>query len=298
MKLCVSIEIQEGLSYPDTLSLARAAEEYGYDAALLAEHYSASSGVRDRLAADAWVYLAALARDTQRIRLGTLVSPVTFRHPSVLAKLAASLDHLSDGRAELGLGAGWLEAEHTAYGFPFPSAKERVDLLEEQLQVIGGLWSGRAFSHTGPRYRLRGCAFTPPPVQKPHPPLIVGGRPASRRLPRLAARYAHEYVVSLPTPDECESVAQILGARCDLSVFTYACVAETEAEADWMLRRMTAGLRPEMRRTERWIVGTPDSAREYLDALAAAGVARVFVAVWDPLHDEMLRMLAASNGSG
>jgi len=298
MKLCASIEIQEGLSYPDTLSLARAAEESGYDAALLAEHYAASSGFPDRSASDAWVFLGALARDTRRIRLGTLVSPVTFRHPSVIAKLAASLDNLSDGRAELGLGAGWLEAEHEAYGFPFPAAKERVDLLEEQLKVIAGLWSGRTFSHTGARYRLRDCTFTPAPVQQPHPPLIVGGRPTSRRLPRLAARHADEYVVSLPTADECESVAQVLEGRCDLSVFTYACVAETEAEADRIHRRTTAALRPEMRQTKRWIFGTQSSAREYLDGMAAAGVARVFVAVWDECHAETIQALAACNRSG
>src|SRR5207253_8762191 len=140
------------LSYEQTLALARAAEEAGFDAALLAEHYTASSGAADRFAPDAWVYLAALARETQRIRLGTLVSPVTFRHPSVLAKLAATLDHVSGGRAELGLGAGWLESEHTAYGFSFAAPAERVDLLEEQLQVIEGLWSGKPFSHEGAHY--------------------------------------------------------------------------------------------------------------------------------------------------
>src|SRR5262245_43210792 len=120
MQLCLSIEIQEGLSYDTTLALTRAAEAGGFHASLLAEHYYASSGHLDRMSADAWVFLGALARDTERIRLGTLVSPVTFRHPSVLAKMATSLDQLSGGRAELGIGAGWLAAEHAAYGFPFP----------------------------------------------------------------------------------------------------------------------------------------------------------------------------------
>jgi alkanesulfonate monooxygenase SsuD/methylene tetrahydromethanopterin reductase-like flavin-dependent oxidoreductase (luciferase family) len=212
----------------------------------------------------------------------------------VLAKMAATLDHLSAGRAELGLGAGWLEAEHDAYGFSFPSAKDRVDLLEEQLQVIGGLWTEEVFSHAGPHYRLRECAFTPKPVQQPHPPLIVGGRPASKRMPRLAARYAQEYVVSLPTPEECESVAEILDGRCDLSVFTYACVAATQVESNSLLRETTAGLRPEMVRTERWILGTEGAAREYLDQMAGAGVARVFVAVWHKSHGEMLRVLAST----
>jgi alkanesulfonate monooxygenase SsuD/methylene tetrahydromethanopterin reductase-like flavin-dependent oxidoreductase (luciferase family) len=297
MRLGVSIEIQEGLTYADTLALARTAEENEYDAALLAEHYSASSGADDSLAADAWIYLGALATDTRRIRLGTLVSPVTFRHPSVLAKLAASLDHVSDGRAELGLGAGWFEAEHDAYGLAFPSAKGRVDLLEEQLQVIAGLWTEDVFSHTGTHYRLRECAFTPRPVQRPHPPLIVGGRPASRRLPRLAARYAQEYVVSLPTPDECRVVAQLLKGGCGLSVFTYACVAESDDAVARVLAQTTARLRPEMQRTDRWLIGTPDTACEYVDAMAAAGVTRLFVAVWDSCHHEVIRTLATCTRS-
>src|SRR5882724_11644392 len=121
MKFCLSIEIQEGMSYADTLAMAKAGEAAGFDTALLAEHYYSSSGHYDKMAADAWLFLGALARDTERIRLGTLVSPVTFRHPSVLAKMATSLDHVSNGRAELGIGAGWLVDEHAAYGFPFES---------------------------------------------------------------------------------------------------------------------------------------------------------------------------------
>jgi F420-dependent oxidoreductase-like protein len=294
VKLGVSIEIQEGLAYEDTLALAKAAEESGYDAALLAEHYSTSAAPEERTAADAWIYLAALARDTERIRLGTLVSPVTFRHPSVLAKLAASLDHVSGGRAELGVGAGWLESEHTAYGFPFPSAKERVDLLEEQVQVITGLWTQDPFSHDGAHYRLRDCSFTPRPTQRPHPPVIVGGRPGSRRMPRLAARYAQEYVITLPTPEECVQVAGLLPAGCALSAFTYACVAESEDEVEKLLEQTTAELRPAMRNVDRWIVGTPDAAHRRLEALARAGVRRVFLGVWLEAHRSMLPLLAAA----
>lgn len=192
MKFCLSIEIQEGMSYAETLALTRAAEESGFDAALLAEHYYPSSRNLERMAGDAWVYLGALARDTTRIRLGTLVSPVTFRHPSVLAKMAATLDHLSGGRAELGLGAGWLEVEHAAYGFDFPAGPRRVDLLEEQVRVIEGLWSEESFSFTGEHYRLEECRFTPRPVQRPHPPILIGGMATARRLPQLAARHADE----------------------------------------------------------------------------------------------------------
>jgi len=294
VKLGVSIEIQEGLGYGDTLALALAAEESGYDAALLAEHYTTSAAPEQRMAADAWIYLAALARDTERIRLGTLVSPVTFRHPSVLAKLAASLDHVSGGRAELGLGAGWLESEHDAYGFPFPAAGRRVDLLEEQLEVITGLWTKDPFNHDGSQYRLRDCNFTPRPVQQPHPPVIVGGRPASRRLPRLAARYAQEYVIALPTPADCEQVAALLDDGCALSVFTYACVAESEDGVRRLLEQTKAELRPAMRNVDRWIVGTPDAARRRLEALASVGVRRVFLAVWHEPHREMLPLLATA----
>lgn len=297
MKLCVSIEIQEGMSYRETLALALAAEEAGFEAALLAEHYCASSGPADPMAPEAWVYLAGLARETERIRLGTLVSPVTFRHPSVLAKLAATLDHVSCGRAELGLGAGWLEAEHAAYGFDFPPPARRVDLLEEQLEVITGMWTRDPFTHEGRHYHLRDCSFTPRPVQQPHPPLIVGGRPASRRLPRLASRYAQEYCVAVPTPAECEEVAGLIGATCGLSAFTYVCVAESDEEVQRALERLSAGLRPEMRRADRWIVGMPEAAARQLDGLARAGVQRTFLAVWDETHRAMLPLIARASGA-
>jgi alkanesulfonate monooxygenase SsuD/methylene tetrahydromethanopterin reductase-like flavin-dependent oxidoreductase (luciferase family) len=292
VKLCLSIEIQEGLSYEQTLALARAAEQAGFDAALLAEHYASSAGAGDRSAADAWIYLAGLARETERIRLGTLVSPVTFRHPAVLAKLAATLDHVSGGRAELGVGAGWLEAEHSAYGFPFPSPGRRVDLLEEQLQVISGLWTQDPFSHDGSAYRLRECRFTPKPLQQPHPPLIVGGRPSSKRLPRLAARYADEYVITLPAADECEQVKQLVAGACPLSVFTYACVADEDHEVERQVAALAQELRPGMCDRDRWVTGTPAEAAEQLNRLAAVGVQRVFLAAWSESHLKMLPLLS------
>src|SRR5262249_49355839 len=179
MEFCLSIEIQEGMTYADTLAMTRAGEEAGFQAALLAEHYYPSSGIMERMSADAWVFLGGLARDTRRIRLGSLVSPVTFRHPSVLAKMAATLDHTTDGRAELGIGAGWLESEHAAYGFPFGNPAQRVDLMEEQLQVIAGLWSQDPFTFSGVHHHLQDCRFTPKPVQRPRLPILVGGRPTS-----------------------------------------------------------------------------------------------------------------------
>jgi len=302
MEFCLSIEIQEGLSYQDTLAMARAAEAAGFHAALLAEHYYPSSGRLDRMAADAWVFLGALARDTERIRLGSLVSPVTFRHPSVLAKLAASLDHLSGGRAELGLGAGWLAAEHAAYGFDFPPGPARVDLLEEQLQVITGLWAHDPFSHAGPRYRLEGCHFSPRPVQRPRPPLLLGGGgPASTRLPRLAARYADEYVLGLATPEQCRAVRERLDRACDragrdpaslsLALFAGVCVGETEQEVEGRLARLMEGARPHMQDLETWVLGTPERAAARLRQFAAAGVRRVMFSVESALHLEMVPLL-------
>ena len=304
MEFCLSIEIQEGLSYADTLAMTRAGEEAGFHAALLAEHYYPSSGQLDRMAGDAWVYLGALARETRRIRLGSLVSPVTFRHPSVLAKMAATLDHLSGGRAELGLGAGWLAAEHAAYGFDFPPGPRRVDLLEEQLQVIKGLWTKGTedpFSHAGPRYRLEGCRFTPRPVQRPHPPLLIGGMVASSRLPRLAARYADEYVVGMGNADQCREVRERLDRACEragrdpaevsLALFAGVCVGETDAEVRRRLERLLEGARPHMRQTDTWVLGTPEQAAERLRDLGAAGVRRLMFSVENELHREMLPLL-------
>lgn len=304
MKLCLSIEIQEGLSYETTRAFTVAAEEAGFDAALLAEHYYSSSGHIDEMAADAWVFLGALARDTTRIRLGTLVSPVTFRHPSVLAKMAATLDHLSDGRAELGIGAGWLDAEHAAYGFPFGSGPERVDLLEEQLQVITGLWSRDPFTHTGAHYQLTECHFTPKPVQRPRPPLLLGGGRTAKRLPRLAARYADEYVIGVGTPAMCRAVREGLDRDCaaagrdprtlSLALFAGVCVAETEREVERTRARLMEGARPHMQNTETWILGTPEQAAERLRLLAAAGVDRVMFSVDNDLHLAMVPLLAGA----
>src|SRR5712692_8548687 len=247
MRLCLSIEIQEGMSYAETLRMTRAGEELGYEAALLAEHYYPTGrldlyvgGFGERVAADAWIYLAGLARETSRIRLGTLVSPVTFRHPSVLAKMAATLDHLSDGRAELGIGAGWLEHEHQAYGFDFPPPPRRVDLVEEQLQVISGLWSQDPFTHDGRAYHLHDAHFTPKPVQQPRPTIIVGGRSTSERLPKLAAKYADEYVIGSPSLAQCRQAREKLDRACErngrdpsavrLSAFLAICVGRTQAD--------------------------------------------------------------------
>jgi alkanesulfonate monooxygenase SsuD/methylene tetrahydromethanopterin reductase-like flavin-dependent oxidoreductase (luciferase family) len=302
VRLCLSIEIQEGMSYADTLTMTRAAEDLGFEAALLAEHYYASGiaerydgGLGSRMAADAWVFLGALARDTTRIRLGTLVSPVTFRHPSVLAKMAATLDHVSNGRAELGIGAGWFAQEHSSFGFDFPEPARRVDLLQEQLEVITGLWSQDPFSYTGKHYQLQGARFTPKPVQSPRPTLIVGGSARAERLPRLAGRYADEYTITLPSVEQCQVIRARLPQHVRLSVFTPICVGETEqqvrerydflAETEPQYRRM-------MNAETAWIMGTPDKAAQQIAELERAGVARLLLSVSCDLHREMLPLLA------
>lgn len=311
MKLCLSIEIQEGMSYAQTLAMTQAGEGLGFDAALLAEHYYPSGrperyagGYGEHMSADAWIYLAGMARETSRIRLGTLVSPVTFRHPVVLAKMAATLDHLSNGRAELGIGAGWLEPEHTAYGFPFPPAGRRVDLVEEQLQVISGLWSQDPFDHQGTAYKLQEAHFTPKPVQQPRPTIIVGGSSTADRLPRLAAKYADEYVINSPSLDQCAQAREKLDRACAangrdpsavrLSAFVAICVGKTQADVDRTIATYEA-TNPQyvkmMDGRANWIEGTPDQARRKLEALTGAGIDRVLLSVNCDLHLEMLPSL-------
>jgi alkanesulfonate monooxygenase SsuD/methylene tetrahydromethanopterin reductase-like flavin-dependent oxidoreductase (luciferase family) len=311
--LCLSIEIQEGMSYAETLAMTRSGEQLGYTASLLAEHYYPSGrpdqyagGYGEHVSADAWIYLAAMARETSRIRLGTLVSPVTFRPPAVLAKLAATLDLVSDGRAELGIGAGWLVPEHEAYGFDFPPAGRRVDLVEEQLQVIGGLWTQDPFNHTGKAYQLRDCHFTPKPVQQPRPTILVGGSSTAERLPRLAAKYADEYVINMPSIDQCHAARERLDQACaangrdpsavKLSAFVAICVAPTTAEVEQIVETYKTTNPQYLRMLEKranWIIGTPDQAHAQLKALADAGIDRALLSVNCDLHLAMLPLLVA-----
>ncbi|MGI9147056.1 MAG: LLM class flavin-dependent oxidoreductase [Chloroflexota bacterium] len=315
VRVCLSIEIQEGMSYSETLAMTRAGEALGYEAALLAEHYYPSGGAEGyagglgaRMAADAWIYLAGLARETSRIRLGTLVSPVTFRHPSVLAKMAATLDHISDGRAELGIGAGWHEHEHSAYGFAFPAAGRRVDLVEEQLQVITGLWSQDPFNHAGQAYQLNDAHFTPRPVQQPRPTILVGGGSKAERLPRLAARYADEYVINMPSLEQVRATRERLDRACEsngrdpatlrLSAFLAICVRENEREVQRQLEAYQA-TNPQYVRMldsrDNWVFGTPEQAHAQLDALARAGVDRALLSVNCDAHRAMLPLLVSQS---
>src|SRR5690606_5268594 len=192
--LRVFTEPQQGATYDQLLAVAREAERLGFDAFFRSDHYlTMSPGLGEPGPAAAWVTLAGLARDTERIRLGTLVTAATFRLPGPLAISVAQVDAMSGGRVELGLGAGWFDQEHTAYGIPFPDLGERFERLEEQFAIVTGLWTtpvGERFDHDGRHYRLSDSPALPKPVQRPHPPIIVGGL-GRTRTPRLAARYAN-----------------------------------------------------------------------------------------------------------
>jgi alkanesulfonate monooxygenase SsuD/methylene tetrahydromethanopterin reductase-like flavin-dependent oxidoreductase (luciferase family) len=291
MRICLMIEGQEDVTWADWLALAGACEEHGVETLFRSDHYLSVERHAGRGSLDAWATIAALAAVTTKLRLGTLVSPATFRHPSQLAKVVTTADHVSGGRVELGMGTGWLEAEHTAYGFPFPPVAERLAQLEEQLQLVSRQWADAPFSHEGRRYTIRDLNALPKPVQRPRPRLIVGGQAGPRSL-ALGARFADEYNTVYRTAGECEVIRRELDDACaregrdpvPLSLMTGWLAGEDRAElldragrlAEWQGRRDGAeGLLDSV--PDSWIVGTLDEARDQLHRLAAAGVERVML---------------------
>lgn len=298
MDLRIFTEPQQGASYDDQLAVARAAEDLGFSAFFRSDHFLAM-GRRDGLPGptDAWVTLAALARETSRIRLGTLVTSATFRHPGLLAIQVAQVDQMSGGRVELGLGAGWMEAEHRAYGVPFPH--ERMSRLAEQLEIVTGLWStpvGGRFDFAGTHYTLEGSPALPKPVQTSARrdgagvPVIVGGG-GPRRTPALAARFADEYNQAFPAFDEVAPRIAVVRAACEAagrdpgtllqSAALVAAVGSDEAE----FRRRAAAIHrdPDEVRAD-GVAGTVGEVVDRLGALAADGVERVYLQILD-LHD-------------
>src|SRR5438445_7222233 len=190
MRVCLMVEGQESVTWEQWLALARACERHGFDALFRSDHYVSFGHPTEWGSLDAWATLAALSPATERIRLGTMVSPVTFRHPSELAKAVVTADHASGGRVELGMGAGWFEGEHRAYGFPFPSSADRYSTLEEQVEIVHRLLDRdpAPVQFVGRQYRASACPALPKPIQDPHPPLILGGG-AGARAAALAARW-------------------------------------------------------------------------------------------------------------
>jgi F420-dependent oxidoreductase-like protein len=189
MRVCLFIEGQENVTWEQWVALARACEEHGFEALFRSDHYLSFGHPSEWGTLDAWATIAALASQTERIHLGTLVSPVTFRHPSALSKSVVTADHASGGRVELAMGTGWNEPEHRAYGFPFPPFAERFEMLEEQVEIVHRLWDRDEVTFAGKHYKLEGVHALPKPFQDPHPNLIIGGE-ANRRSAALAARWA------------------------------------------------------------------------------------------------------------
>jgi F420-dependent oxidoreductase-like protein len=288
VQLALMIEGQEGVGWTQWVALARACEQHGIPALFRSDHYLSIVGHHpERGALDAWGTLSALAAVTSTVRLGTLVSPATFRHPSVLAKLVATADQISAGRVELGLGAGWHQREHDAYGFDFPPTRARMDMLEEQLQVVLGSWAEDTFSFDGGHYTLADLEAQPKPVQRPHPPLLMGGV-AGPRSAALAARFADEYNTPFPTVDDVRERKSRIDEACEragrlpmpFSVMTGVVVG---ADASDLRERIESVSRirdddPGSYFAEPppgWIIGTVDQAAEQLCALRDAGVSRV-----------------------
>ncbi|MDR0343823.1 MAG: LLM class F420-dependent oxidoreductase [Nocardiopsaceae bacterium] len=302
MQLRIFTEPQQGADYDRLLAVARATEELGFDAFFRSDHYlhmGNGSGLPGPT--DAWVTLAGLAIQTTRIRLGTLMSPVTFRLPGPLAISAAQVDEMSGGRIELGLGTGWFDAEHTAYGIPFPPVGDRFGLLAEQLAIITGLWQtppGQTFSYQGSHYQVTDSPALPKPAQRPRPPVLVGGD-GPRRTPRLAAQYADEYNVPFGSLADTAAAFGRVREACaaagrDAASMTYSaaqtvCCGRTEAE---LARRAAAiGQDPAALRANA-LGGTPAELVDKLGRFAEAGAARAYLQVLD-LHDlDHLELLA------
>jgi F420-dependent oxidoreductase-like protein len=295
MRLVIFTEPQQGATYDDQLQIARHAEDLGFDGFFRSDHFLAFGGTGLPGPTDSWVTLGALAVQTSRIKLGTLVTSATFRYPGVLAISVAQVDQMSGGRVELGLGAGWFEAEHKAYGIPFPPVKERFDRMEEQLAIVTGLWTtpvGERFDFQGEHYRVEDSPALPKPVQSPGPPVIIGGRGA-RRTPALAARYAHEFNVPFAPVEETAQMYERVAQACQqegrdqLPVFsaaqTIAC-GRTEAEA--RKRAEAIGQTPPL-------YGTPDQVVDQIGRFAELGATRLFLQVLDMSDLDHLDVIAA-----
>ncbi|HET9290699.1 MAG TPA: TIGR03560 family F420-dependent LLM class oxidoreductase [Actinomycetes bacterium] len=315
MRVCLMIEGQEGVTWEQWLALAGACEEHGLEGLFRSDHYESVMGRRERGSLDAWATVAALAARTSRIRLGTLVSPATFRHPSVLAKMVATVDHVSGGRAELGLGAGWHEGEHRAYGFEFPPTPIRMERLAEQLEIVTRSWTEDAVEFQGRHYQVQDLRALPKPVQRPRPTLLVGGGAGPRSL-ALAARFADEYnTVGVPLEELPERHGKLLDAwreagrdpeEARLSLMTACVVGRDRAEVTERIGRVLAAIGSHDSVAEvvdarpNWLLGTVDEVAERLRGLEAAGVGRVMLQHLDHANTEMVAVLgelAASMGS-
>jgi F420-dependent oxidoreductase-like protein len=288
MQLDLMIEGQEGVTWPQWLAVARACEQHGITTLFRSDHYLNLDGEHpERGSLDALGTLIALAAETTTLRLGTMVSPATFRHPSELAKLATTADHVSGGRFELGIGAGWHEREHAAYGFPYPDLKTRMEVLEEQLRIVLGNWGPGIFDFTGKHYRLEALDAQPKPIQQPHPPLLMGGA-AGPLAARLAASFADEYNTSFASVEDVRERRERIHRACEaagrepipFSLMTPVIVGRDDADLRARAARAAQfrGLDTEMLLNDppaAWIIGTVDQVTEQMLVLKEIGVSRV-----------------------
>lgn len=301
MELRVFTEPQQGATYDDLLRVARAAEDLGYGAFFRSDHYLGMGTDGLPGPTDSWITLAALARETSRVRLGTLMTSATFRHPGPLAISVAQVDQMSGGRVELGLGAGWFEAEHTAYGIPFPPITERFERLEESLALVAGLWTtppGETFDFDGTHYRLTDSPALPKPVQSPRPPILVGGK-GRRTTPRLAARYADEFNAPFSTVEESAGLFDRVREACaeagrDPASLTYSnalvlCCGADEAE---VTRRADAIGRSVGELRANGLAGSPDELVDRIGRYAEMGATRVYLQVLDLSDLDHLHLVA------
>jgi F420-dependent oxidoreductase-like protein len=306
-------EPQQGLTYAEIRALALATEQAGFEAYFRSDHYASFPGEAGLPTTDAWATLAGLARETQRIHLGTLVSPVTFRLPGNFAKVVTTVAEMADGRIEVGLGAGWNELEHRQLGLAYPDTKGRFDMLEEQLAILHGLWTEPdGWSFDGAHWQVRDALFYPKPTARDgrrHPNLIIGGR-GGPRMAALVARYADEFNLTSASVETARESYERIRRACEqigrdpdsitYSAMTGVLVGRDEAE----LRRRVgelfeqigepSGTDPEAwlaERRQRWVMGTPDEARARVEALAAAGVQRVMLQTFVPRDLEMVALL-------
>jgi alkanesulfonate monooxygenase SsuD/methylene tetrahydromethanopterin reductase-like flavin-dependent oxidoreductase (luciferase family) len=313
------IEAQQGLSYEDQLAIARRAEAGGFETLFRSDHYAAFPGDSGQVTTDAWAILAGLARETKTIGLGTLVSPVTFRHPGNFVKLVTTVDQMSGGRLEVGVGAGWNDADHDPLGLPFPPIEERADLMEDQLALLHGLWEEpQGWNFDGHQVVVRGGRLVPGPVQSPGRPTgkngrsrprIITGSEGSPRGFRLAARYSDEFNLSSSTPDIAREKQAQLDEACvaagrdpkslTRSAMVGVLIGDSTADVDRRAADLLKALGESgdgrawlEKRRSRWIVGTPDEARTMVQRYADAGIERIMLQDLLPRDGDMIDLMA------
>jgi F420-dependent oxidoreductase-like protein len=303
MRLRIFTEPQQGASYATLRSVAKATEDLGFDAFFRSDHYLKMGSVSGEPGpTDTWATLAALAVETQRIRLGTLVTCATFRLPGPLAVAVAQVDEMSGGRVEFGLGAGWYEDEHKAYGIPFPPLKERFDRFEEQLAVITGLWAaepGSTFSYDGQYYQVSDSPGLPKPAQRPGPPVIIGGG-GKRRTPALAAKYAAEFNAAFVAPSDAAALFERVRSACSQAGrepstmgFSAAQVVCCGKDSASLARRAAAIGREASDLRENGLAGSPAEIVDKIGRYAEAGASTAYLQVLDLSDLGHLEELAA-----